>query len=105
MGLKPKDYKNIPDKEKKDLKFEYEHEKARREVMEENLEMLKKKTPIEYLDLLNNNIKEKLIGLCLNKKILEAYENDSFNGDEETKELEEDKDEIEGEEEEEEETD
>ena len=35
MKLKPREYMNIPDKDKKDLKFEYEHEKARRELMQE----------------------------------------------------------------------
>ena len=101
MKLKPKDYKNIPDKEKNELKFEYEHEKARREVMEEKLDDIKKMSPIEYLNILNDDVKEKLIGLCLNKKILDAYENDSLNDEEETNGNESNSDEDEEEEEEE----
>ena len=42
MKLEPKEYKNIPDKTKKDIKSNFEHEKARRELMEENLEEIKK---------------------------------------------------------------
>ena len=101
MKLKPKDYKNIPDKEKNELKFEYEHEKARKEVMEEKLDDIKKMNPIEYLNILNDDVKEKLIGLCLNKKILDAYENDSLNDEEETNGNESNSDEDEEEEEEE----
>ena len=40
MKLKPKDYKNISNKEKYDIKFNYEYEKSRRELMEEILEEL-----------------------------------------------------------------
>ena len=36
-------------------------------------------TSIEYLNILNDKIKEKLIGLSLNKKILDAYEDDLFS--------------------------
>ena len=36
-------------------------------------------TLIEYLNILNDKIKEKLIGLSLNKKILDAYEDDLFS--------------------------
>ena len=39
---------------------------------------------LEYLNILNDEMKKKLIGLCLNKKIYEAFENDSY--EEETKE-------------------
>ena len=35
--------------------------------------------PFEYLSILNSEVKEKLIGLCLDKKLL-----DSFNEDGET---------------------
>jgi len=100
MKLKPREYMNIPDKDKKDLKFQYDHEKARRELMQEKLEEIKKMSPIEYLNVLNEETKEKLIGLCMNKKILEAYENDLFlNDEEETREIrEEDEDEEEEEE-------
>ena len=89
MKLKLEECVNIPDKDKKDLKFEYEHEKARRELMQENIKDIKNMSPIEYLNVLNEETKQKLIGLCINKKILEAYENDSFldNQDEETREI------------------
>ena len=29
--------------------------------------------PLEYLSILNSEIKEKLIGLCLDKKLLDTY--------------------------------
>ena len=41
-------------------------------------------TPLEYLNILNDEVKEKLIGLCLNKQIFDAFEKDSC--EEETKE-------------------
>ena len=85
MKLCPKEYKNISDKEKKELKFNYEHEKARRELMDEEIKKINDMSPIEYLNLLNEDTKEKLIGLCLNRKPLEAYENDSLL-DEDTRE-------------------
>ena len=79
MKLKPKDYRDIPDNEKKELKFQYDYEKAKRELMQEKLEEIKKMTSIEYLNILNDKTKEKLIGLSLNKKILDAYEDDLFS--------------------------
>ena len=79
MKLKPKDYRDIPDNEKKELKFHYDYEKAKRELIHEKLEEIKKMTSIEYLNILNDKIKEKLIGLSLNKKILDAYEDDLFS--------------------------
>lgn len=85
MKLSPKEYKNISDKDKKEIKFNYEHEKARRELMDEEIKKFSDMSQIEYLDLLNEDTKEKLIGLCLNRKILEAYENDSLL-DEDTRE-------------------
>ena len=92
MKLKPKEYKNIPDKTKKDIKFNFEHEKARRELIEENLEEIKKKSIIEYLEILNEKTKEKLIGLCLDKKILDSFESDEYIGDQNTEEKEDDSD-------------
>ena len=84
MKLKPKDYKNIPDKEKYELKFSYDLQVATRQALEENIVKINKMTPLEYLNILNDEMKKKLIGLCLNKKIYEAFENDSY--EEETKE-------------------
>jgi len=90
MKLKPNEYKNIPDKTKKDIKFNLDHETARRELMQENLEEIQKKSIIEYLDVLNEKTKEKLIGLCLDKKILEAFESDEFIEEENTEGIEDD---------------
>ena len=88
MKLKPKEYMDIPDKDKNELKFSYDYAKARRELMEEKLKEIKKMSPVEYLNILNEKTKEKLIGFYLNKKILEAYEDDLFsNEDEETREM------------------
>ena len=70
MKLPPKQYRNITDKEKYDIKFAYEHDKERRELMEERINEIKNMTAIEYLNTLNEETKQKLIGLCLNKKIL-----------------------------------
>ena len=84
MKLKPKDYKNIPDKEKNEKKFNYMHQKAVREVLEEKITEINDMTPLEYLNILNDEVKEKLIGLCLNKQIFDAFEKDSC--EEETKE-------------------
>ena len=86
--FKPKEYIDIPDKYKKELKFDYDYTKEKRELTEEKLDETKKMSPIEYLNILNEKTKEKLIGLRLNKKIIETYENDLFhNEDEETREI------------------
>ena len=84
MKLKPREYKNIPDKEKKEIKFNYDYEKARREYLEEQIQKINDMTPIEYLNLLNDEIKEKLISLCLDRKILDAFENSSSIDEKET---------------------
>ena len=82
LKLKPKEYKNLSKKEKEDIKFDYLHEKARREVMEEELAKIKKMKALEYLDILNIKTKEKLIGLCLDKHILECLdESTNFDDD------------------------
>jgi len=47
-------------------------------------------TAIQYLETLNDDIKEKLIGLCLDKNITESLSNDSTeNYDDEEEEVEE----------------
>ena len=38
---------------------------------------IEKITALQYLESLNDDIKEKLIGLCLNKDITESVSNDS----------------------------
>ena len=79
LRLKLKDYKNVSKKEKEEIKNNYEYEKAKKEVYEEEIQKLEKMVPFEYLSILNSDIKEKLIGLCLDKKIM-----DGFNEDRET---------------------
>ena len=84
MKLKQREYKNIPDKKKEEIKFNYDYEKARREYLEEQIQKINDMTPIEYLNLLNDEIKEKLISLCLDRKILDAFENSSSTDEKET---------------------
>ena len=76
LKLKPKDYKNISKKEKEEIKNNYEYEKAKKEVYEEEIQKLEKMVPFEYLSILNSDIKEKLIGLCLDKKIMDGFNED-----------------------------
>ena len=59
-------------------------------------------TSFEYLNILNDKIKEKLIGLSLNKKILDVYEDDLFSNNDnlDTKEIKDDEEEEEEDEEE-----
>ena len=47
---------------------------------------------IEYLDILNNKAKEKLIGLCLDKSILDNIDDNSTTNDEDSEEFEESED-------------
>lgn len=44
---------------------------------------------IEYLDILNNKTKEKLIGLCLDKSILDNIDDNTTTNDEDSEEFEE----------------
>ena len=82
MKLKPKDYKDISDKEKYEIKFDYDYAKTQREVMEKSAQEIEKMTPLEYLGTLNEETKEKLIGLCLDKKIMESLDYDETDYDE-----------------------
>ena len=52
--MKPKEYKQISVKEREEIKKEYEFEKARREVYEEDIEKLEKMVPLDYLSVLNS---------------------------------------------------
>ena len=54
-------------KEKEETKEDYEYQRARREIYEEEIEKLEKMAPLDYLSILNEETKEKLIGLCLDK--------------------------------------
>ena len=78
LRLKPKEYKNLSKKEKEDANFAYIHEKAKSEVMKEEINKLAGMTAVEYLENLNAETMEKLIGLCLNKEILEFIDEDTY---------------------------
>ena len=95
LRLKPKDYKNVSKKEKEEIKNNYEYEKAKKEVYEEEIQKLEKMVPFEYLSILNSDIKEKLIGLCLDKKIMDGFNEDGetmYEEEEIEEEVEEDED-------------
>ena len=49
--------------------------------MEDRINEIKNMTAIEYLNILNEETKQKLIGLCLNKKMLELFESDEVTND------------------------
>ena len=92
MNLKPKDYKNILDKEKYQIQFAYDYAKIQREMMEKNVQEIEEKKPLKYLEILNDETKKKLIGLCLDKKIMESlnsYDETIYNEDEDSVEEEE----------------
>ena len=92
MNLEPKDYKNIPDKEKYEIQFAYDYAKIQREMMEKNVKEIEEKTPLQYLETLNEEKKKKLIGLCLDKKIVESldsYDETDYDEDEDSMEEEE----------------
>ena len=59
--MKPKEYKNISIKEKEEIKRQYEYEKTKKEVYEEEIKNLEKIVPLDYLSILNSETKEKLI--------------------------------------------
>ena len=75
LKMKPKEYRNVSKKEKKEIKKQYEYEKAKKEVYEEEIKNLEKMVPLDYLSILNSETKEKLIGLCLNRKFIESSQN------------------------------
>ena len=68
------------------------YEKGQREVIENDIEKIKNMSAIEYLDILNNKAKEKLIGLCLDKSILDNIDDNSTTNDEDSEEFEESED-------------
>ena len=71
MKMKPKEYKNISNNEKDEIKFNYEYEKGQTEVIEKEIQELEKMYPLDYLTALNIETKEKLIGLCLNRNLFD----------------------------------
>ena len=50
--------------------------KRKKEVYEEEINNLEKMVPLDYLSILNSETKEKLIGLCLNRKLIESFNED-----------------------------
>ena len=56
--MKPKKYKEVSRKEKEDIKYQYELEKARREVIEEDIKKLEDMVPLDYLSILSIETKE-----------------------------------------------
>ena len=74
--MKPKEHKEIWRKEKDDIKYKYELEKARREVIEKDIKKLEDMVPLDYLIVLSTETKEKLICLCLDRKLMETLDED-----------------------------
>ena len=78
--MKPKDYKNLSEEEKNDTKFAYNYEKAKSEKLVEEIQNLEKMCALDYLGYLNEETKEKLIGLCMDKNLLNS-ENETLSGE------------------------
>ena len=95
LRLKPKDYKNVSKKEKEEIKNNYEYEKIKKMFYEKEIQKLEKMLPLEYSSILTSDIKEKLIGLCLDKKIMDGFNEDGetmYEEEEIEEEVEEDED-------------
>ena len=75
--LKLKEYKDIPDTAKNEIKFAYDYHKARKDSMEDKIKKIENMSPFEYLNELNEVTKKNLIGICLNKKIFEFFDEGS----------------------------
>ena len=50
-------------------------------MIEKNAQEIEKIKTLEYLETLNEEMKEKLIGLCLDKKIMESLDSYDENED------------------------
>ena len=72
LKLKPKDYKNLSEKEKNDSKFAYNYEKAKSDMLVEEIQKLEKMCALDQLGCLNEETKEKLIGLCMDRNLLNS---------------------------------
>ena len=70
--MKPKDYKNLSEKEKNDSKFAYNYEKAKSDMLVEEIQKLEKMCALDYLGCLNEETKEKLIGLYMGRNLLNS---------------------------------
>ena len=86
--MKPKKFKEVSRKEKEDIKYQFELEKARREVIEEDIKKLEDMVPLDYLSILSIETKEKLIGLCLDRKLMDTFDEDGETMPEEEDEIE-----------------
>ena len=61
-------------KRKKSIKYQFILEKARREVIEEDIKKLEDMFHLKYLSILTTETKEKLIGLCLDRKLMDTLD-------------------------------
>ena len=77
MKMKPKDYKNVSNKEKGEIKFLYEYQKSATKTLEEEIQKLEGMNALDYLLVLNEETKEKLIGLCMDRNLINSDE-DTF---------------------------
>ena len=80
LKMKPKDYKNLSEKEKNDSKFASHYEKAKSDMLEEEIQKLEKMCALDYLCCLNEETKEKLIGLCMDRNLL-ISEDETLSGE------------------------
>ena len=90
LRLKPREYKQISKKEKIEIKRDYDYEKARREIYEEDIKNLENMGALDYLAIINEETKQKLIGLCLDREL----DNDEETKEDENQEMELEEDEI-----------
>ena len=81
MKMKPRGYKNISDKEKNDIKFSYDYEKTNADMLEEEIKNLEDMNALDYLGLLNEETKEKLIGLCMDRGLFKSFDDKTINGE------------------------
>lgn len=88
LKLKPKEYKQISETEKREIKMAYEYEKAKREVCEEDITKLEGMAALDYLAIISEETKQKLIGLCLDRE-LELNDEETKEDENEEMELEE----------------
>jgi len=81
MKMKPREYKNISDKEKNDIKFSYDYEKTKADMLEEEIKNLEDMSALDYLGILNEETKEKLIGLCKDRDLFKSFDEETINGE------------------------
>ena len=81
MKMKPREYKNISEKEKKDIKFSYDYEKTKADMLEEEIKNLEDMSALDYLGILNEETKEKLIGLCMDRGLFKSFDDETINGE------------------------